>query len=161
MLQGNELIDKAIDIAKKVHKGQYRRDGETPYIVHPLGVAIKFIGDPILIAIALLHDVLEDGDITKKDLLKQEIPPIVVDIVEILTKKDGEKYLDYILRVKNSYQATRIKIEDIKHNYPTTHKSKQERYDMALYILKGGKNEKIWFLEVNFLYIEISFTNML
>ena len=35
MLRGNELIDKARDIATKVHKGQYRRDGITPYIEHP------------------------------------------------------------------------------------------------------------------------------
>ena len=138
-IQGNELIDKAGDIAKKVHKGQYRKNGETPYITHPLGVAINFIGNPTLIAIALLHDVLEDTTISPEELIKEGIPKLVVDVVEILTKRDDEKYLDYILRIKNNPLATMVKIEDIRHNYPTTHKSKQERYDMALYILKGEK----------------------
>ena len=82
---------------------------------------------------------MEDGDITMENLFEQELSLIVVNAVNILTKRDGEKYLDYILRVKNNFFATMVKIEDIKHNYPTSSKSKQERYDMALYILKGNK----------------------
>ena len=138
MLQGQELINKAYAIAVKSHEGQYRRDGKTPYIEHPLIVADKF-KNSIIQSIALLHDVMEDSDITTKDLLEQGIPVIVVNAVVILTKRNDEKYLDYILRVKNNPYTTSIKIEDIKHNYPTTHKSKQERYDLALYILKGEK----------------------
>ena len=138
MLQGKESVLKSLDIATQAHKNQYRRDGITPYITHPIVVASKF-NDPILKSIALLHDVMEDSDITVTDLLKQKIPINVVNAVNILTKRDDETYLDYILRVKNNPYAMAVKIEDIKHNYPTTHKSKQERYDMALYILKGKK----------------------
>ena len=94
---------------------------------------------PVLQSIALLHDVVEDSDITLADLEKEGIPKIVIEGVNCLTKRPDEKYLDYILRVKEFDCATLVKIEDIKHNYPTSHKSKQERYDMALYILKGGK----------------------
>ncbi len=141
MLQGQELIDKVYAIAVKAHEGQYRRDRKTPYIEHPLVVADKF-SSPILQSIALLHDVIEDTEITKEDLLKQEIPTIVVDAVEILTKKEGEKYLDYILRIKGNQSylnqiAILVKIEDIKHNYSTVQKNKQERYELALHILKG------------------------
>lgn len=138
MLKGQELINKAYAIAVEAHEGQYRRDGKTPYITHPIAVAMCF-NDPILKSIAYLHDVIEDTDVTIGYLLKQGIPMIVVNAVVVLTKRDGENYLDYILRVKNNPYAILIKIQDIKHNYSTVQKSKQERYDMALYILKGEK----------------------
>lgn len=138
MLQGKELVLKSLNIATEAHKGQYRRDGKTPYIVHPIAVAMNF-RSPILKSIALLHDVIEDTDVTREDLLEQGIPEVVVDMVEVLTDREGEKYLDYILRVKKYIDTTSVKIADINHNYPTVHKSKQERYDMGLYILKGGK----------------------
>lgn len=138
MLQGQDLINKAYAIATKTHEGQYRRDGKTPYIIHPVAVAMNF-KSPILKSIAYLHDVIEDTDITREDLLEQDIPEVVVDMVEVLTDREGEKYLDYILRVKKYTNATLVKIEDIKHNYATVQKSKQERYEMALYILKGEK----------------------
>ena len=138
MLQGQELIDKVYAIAVKAHEGQYRRDRKTPYITHPLAVADKF-RSPIIQAIALLHDVMEDCGIIPEDLFKQEIPKVVVDAVVLLTKLDDEKYLDYILKIRRNLYAIMVKIEDIKHNYPTVQKSKKERYEMALYILKGEK----------------------
>ena len=136
MLLNRVLILKSLEIAKKAHKGQYRRDGQTPYIEHPIVVADKF-ESPIMQSIALLHDVIEDSDITIEDLSRQDIPFVVINAVNMLTKRNDEKYLDYILRIKNNPFATLVKIEDIKHNYPTSHKSKQERYDMALYILQN------------------------
>ena len=135
MLQGTELIKQAKIISFSAHKGQYRRDGKTPYATHPVAVAGKFM-NPTLHAIALLHDVIEDTNITKEDLLKEGIYPLVVDAVEAMTKQKEEKYLDYILRVKENQLATLVKIEDIKHNYDTVHKIKQERYDIELYILR-------------------------
>ncbi len=136
MLQGKALMFKSLDIAMEAHKGQYRRDGKTSYITHPVAVAMNF-DDPILKSIAFLHDVLEDSDREVEYLLDQNIPVVVVDAVVALTKFEDEKYLDYILRVKENEYATLVKIEDIKHNYSTVQKSKQERYEMALYILKG------------------------
>ncbi len=138
MLQGKELEHQAEMIAFHAHKGQYRRNGTTPYVTHPVAVAGKF-QNSILRSIALLHDVLEDTDTTRKDLLEGFIPSVVVEAVETLTQQKGEKYLNYILRVKINPLATLVKIEDIKHNYITVQKSKQERYDMALYILQETK----------------------
>ncbi len=138
MLQGNKLVLKSLEIAMKAHAGQYRRDGITPYIDHPIAVAMNF-DDPILKSIAYLHDVLEDSNITVKYLDEQGLPVIVVGAVIFLTRKKDESYLDYILKVKKHPYATLVKIADINHNYPTSHKSKQERYEMALYILKGKK----------------------
>ena len=101
MLQEKELIKRAELISLHAHKGQYKRDGKTPYATHPVAVAGEFM-NPTLRAIALLHDVIEDTHVTKDDLLNWGIFLMVVDAVETLTKKEGENYLDYILRVKEN-----------------------------------------------------------
>lgn len=67
------LIDRAYDIAHSFHTGQYRKDGKTPYIFHCIEV-MRFlqkdcgIDDDNILATALLHDVLEDTDITPNEL---------------------------------------------------------------------------------------------
>ena len=87
MLKGRALTIKSLDIATEAHTGQYRRDEKTPYLIHPVAVAMRF-NDPILQSIAYLHDVIEDSDMTLGDLLKQDIPLIVVNAVNMLTKRE-------------------------------------------------------------------------
>ena len=94
-----EIAEK---IAREAHKGQYRKIGEDKgkdYIVHPERIAKSLNGD-LLKASAWLHDVLEDTNVTKDDLLKEGIEPLVVEIVETVSKKEGENYLDFILRIR-------------------------------------------------------------
>ena len=55
--------------------------------------------DEIHMSVALLHDVLEDSDITEELLYEYGIPSIVVDAVVCLTKKDAEDYIEFINRV--------------------------------------------------------------
>lgn len=139
----------ALKIAKKAHKNKFRHDGKTPYITHPIAIE-KQVSPPIWIyydkrgeqlqrSVALLHDVLEDSNITKEDLLKEGVDPYVVNVVEILTKNKFEPYLDYILTIKKNYMAKTIKIEDIKHNLSTLdpkNKTMKDKYELALYILE-------------------------
>ena len=68
-----ELVEKAYTFAQKAHEGQYRQSGE-PYIIHPVEVGLilaKMKMDPITVSAGLLHDVLEDTHITKKDLERE------------------------------------------------------------------------------------------
>lgn len=116
----SELFDKALRIATMAHKGQYRRDGETEYIRHPCAVAEK-LGDQgnatdELLATALLHDVLEDTSVTVEDLLSDGIPSEVILAVVALTHVKGERYEDYIGRVKANEMARKVKVQDILHN---------------------------------------------
>ena len=63
-------VSDAIDLASKLHEGEYRKNNE-PYIIHPLNVAIilaQMNADNDTLAAALLHDTVEDSDITVKDL---------------------------------------------------------------------------------------------
>lgn len=110
------LYNKCYLIALKAHQGQIRKWENIPYINHPLAVANKFKFNKTLRCAALLHDVIEDSNITANDLLLDGIPKNVVDIVIILTRSKEETYFEYIKRVSKNVDATRIKLEDLKNN---------------------------------------------
>lgn len=125
----------AEQIARKAHKGQTRRDGRTPYIVHPADVAARVTTD-VEKAVAWLHDVLEDTALTADDLLAQHVPQDVVDAVQALTRNKDESYTDFIQRVKPNTLAARVKRADIASNLadaPTEHQ--REKYAAALAVL--------------------------
>jgi (p)ppGpp synthase/HD superfamily hydrolase len=65
--------------------------------------------------IGLLHDILEDTDITKQYLI-DEFGQEIADVVEILTRKKHEKYDDYIVRISANTTATIVKIADLTDN---------------------------------------------
>jgi len=95
------LITKAYDYAEDKHKLQKRSSGE-PYFVHLLNVAYelaKLKADPSTICAGLLHDTIEDCEVTKEDFLK-EFPEEVYEIVEAVTKLNNLKFND-----EKEYQA--------------------------------------------------------
>src|SRR3990167_9671840 len=110
----NDLLTKALIVASKAHKGQVDLAGVS-YILHPLRVMAKMdsIEDKI---IAVLHDVIEDSDVTPSSLLLDGFPPEIITVVECLTRKVNESYDDYISRIKKNPTATRIKIADLADN---------------------------------------------
>ena len=82
------LILKAYDVANKMHEGQVRKSGD-PYIQHPLEVAYILatlhVG-PNTIAAGLMHDVLEDTEMTKQEmasLFNDEVAEIVDGVTKI------------------------------------------------------------------------------
>ena len=85
----NDIIKiyKAYDLAKKLHDGQFRKSGE-PYIMHPLSVAIilsQFNADSDTICAGLLHDTLEDTNISKNEL-SELFNSTIADLVDGVTK---------------------------------------------------------------------------
>ena len=142
-----DLLTKALEIAIEAHDGQFRKDGKTPYIKHPMAVAAAFESTKlskqdleIVQAIAVLHDVIEDSDFTSQDLLDRGIPQAVVNDVIVLTHKSEDSYLEYILKFKGHPFATRVKVEDIKHNMSSLgpdSKTKLDKYTLAIYILEN------------------------
>ncbi|HZQ78213.1 MAG TPA: HD domain-containing protein, partial [Acidimicrobiia bacterium] len=82
-------IERAFEVARKAHQDQVRRSGD-PYISHPLSVARILAGlglDDVTIAAALLHDAVEDTDVTLADISK-DFGPDVAAIVDGVTKLD-------------------------------------------------------------------------
>ena len=108
------MFDLALSIAKKAHKGQYDKAG-VDYIEHPLFVA-SLVDTQEEKAVALLHDVLEDSPYTAEELILAGLPETVVSAVQILTKKKGQDYQQYLELVKSSPIARRVKLADLKHN---------------------------------------------
>jgi (p)ppGpp synthase/HD superfamily hydrolase len=109
-----DLIEKSLEIALKAYSGQRDKAGKT-YILHPLRIMSRMETEEEM-AVALLHDVIEDSEFTSADLLGEGIPPIVVEAVQLLSKEEGENYHDFVDRVAENPLATKIKIADIEDN---------------------------------------------
>lgn len=138
------LYEKALRIAGTAHEGQYDKGG-TPYILHPVTVAEKVEGPEAKIT-ALLHDVVEDTDVTLEEL-SAVFPPVIVEAVDRLTKKKGSQYsLDkYLEGVKENEIARKVKLADLEHNMdlsripnPTWEDyRRQEKYKRCMEFLLG------------------------
>lgn len=107
-------LEKALLIAIDAHRNQTDKSGE-PYILHPFRVMLNVdsLGAKI---VALLHDVVEDTDIT---LIKLEIEGFdeeIIDAIRAITKKQNEPNIDYLNRIMLNKLARVVKIRDIKDN---------------------------------------------
>lgn len=136
-----DIVNQAKELATKVHQGQFRWDGKTPYITHPEAVADQ-LTTPEEKAVGYLHDVVEDTKVTLDDLRETGFPEEVVLGVGAMTNPKRENtYLEYIKTVMNNPIATNVKIADIRHNMSTMPDSKKRqslyaKYELALYILE-------------------------
>ena len=108
-----EMTIKAMKIAYEAHLGQLDYN-DVPHIFHPYHLAEQ-MDDEVSCTVALLHDVVEDTPITLSDL-EQIFPAQVVEIVRLLTHDEGVDYFDYIREIKKNPIATKVKLEDLKHN---------------------------------------------
>ena len=108
------LEELAFEIAKEAHAGQTDKAG-LDYILHPLQVAAEMTTDEEK-AVALLHDIIEDTDVTASELLAKGLPDNVVEAVKALTKKHNQNYAAYLAGVKKNRLATAVKLADLKHN---------------------------------------------
>ncbi len=108
------LIEKSLTIALRAYAGKTDKAGRE-YIHHPLRLMAKMTTDSEM-SVALLHDVIEDSDITAAELLAEGIPRVVVEAVLCLTKQSGEDYQTFVLRTKQNAIARKVKIADIEDN---------------------------------------------
>ncbi len=109
-----KLLELAIKIAHKAHAGQLDKAGK-PYILHPLTVMAQMDTDESKI-VAMLHDAIEDSDLTIVELVQAGFPKLITDAIAAITKLDGEMYADYLLRVMANAIARKVKIADVTHN---------------------------------------------
>ncbi|TNV67853.1 HD domain-containing protein [Trichococcus shcherbakoviae] len=121
------LEELAFEIAKEAHAGQTDKAG-LDYILHPLQVAAEMTTDEEK-AVALLHDIIEDTDVTASELLARGLPDNVVEAVEALTKKHNQNYAAYLAGVKKNRLARAVKLADLKHNSDLTRLEKITQKD--------------------------------
>jgi len=116
-------LEDAIILAAENHKGTTDKAGQS-YILHPLPVMLRMNTETERIA-AVLHDVVEDTDVTLDDLRDMGYPDEVINAVDCLTKpeKDPEAEFDkdqlyesFIERVATNPVARRVKLADLSEN---------------------------------------------
>ena len=135
-----KLTRKAMLIAYEAHKNQVDKSG-VPYIYHPIHVAEQMDTENECI-IALLHDVVEDTNVTFKQL-EEVFSKEIIDILKLLTREENIEYDEYIKRIKNNSIACKVKIADLTHNLDKTRLDfvtevdvkRNEKYKKALQIL--------------------------
>lgn len=111
-------LEKAIKLAAIKHYGQ-RDKSNKPYIFHLLYV-MNNLDDLKAKIVGVLHDILEDTDITRNDLLNYGFSEGIVSAVETLTKSKNQKYMEYIDNIKSNNIARKVKLIDLKHNMDLT-----------------------------------------
>lgn len=140
-----EMITRAYQCAEKAHEGQMRKSGE-PYIIHPIAVSIILVDmgmDSETICAGLLHDVVEDTDISLETLKKEFNADVaaLVDGVTKLTKitysskeeRQAENVRKMLLAMAKDVRVIIIKLADRLHNMRTiSFQKEQKQRDIAL-----------------------------
>ncbi len=109
---------RTILFAYDAHRGQYDKSG-LPYITHPLHVAETMETEDECV-VALLHDVLEDTDITIEDMTRVGVSARQIAALQLLCHDDSVPYLDYVQAIRVDPIARKVKLADLHHNSDLT-----------------------------------------
>lgn len=113
------MVEQAYAIIMVAFSNKFDLNGK-PYVFHLERVASKF-DDPELKCIALLHDLVEDCENwTIERLYKVGFSSNVCTAVDVLTRRDGEPYDQYIGRVASNWRCVRVKLDDLRDNMDLT-----------------------------------------
>lgn len=124
----DDALETAIALACESHRGQVDKAGR-PYILHPLRLMLGFDSMSEQI-VAVLHDVIEDTEVTLDSLRALGFEPDVVGAIDALTRRKGETYESFIDRVLENPLATRIKIRDLRDNMDLSRLSHLDKDDL-------------------------------
>lgn len=127
----DNLLERAVRLAAKVHKGQVDRF-EKPYILHVMRVMMRGqeFDEQVLGA---LHDVLERSELTMSELEKKGFPPRVLKALDAITRRADETYEQYIDRVVEDSLAIRVKINDLADKMDLLHVEQLDPSDLKRY----------------------------
>jgi guanosine-3',5'-bis(diphosphate) 3'-pyrophosphohydrolase len=105
---GIASVRRAYEVAQAAHSGQTRDEG-SPYIVHPVRVALSLVDElnlfsPSLVCSALLHDVIEDSDVTRTDIARM-FDEQIAEIVWLLTKFEDVSLREYLSRIEKAAET--------------------------------------------------------
>lgn len=112
------MLDKAILIASTAHQGQMDKAGE-PYILHPLRVMLTRRTETERIC-AVLHDVIEDTNITLDYLKNEGFSENILSVLDALTRRKNETYDEFIDRILRNKIACYVKLADLSDNMDLT-----------------------------------------
>jgi len=124
----SDLLDEAIILATQAHRGQTDKAG-APYILHPLRVMLTQ-NDAVRRITAVLHDVVEDSDITPQ-FIKERFGDTIADAIVALTRRDDEDYEAFVSRCASNTVARDVKRADIEDNLDLSRLSNVSERDLA------------------------------
>lgn len=119
------LWQTAASLACRLHRGQVRKDGWTPYVAHPFRVAMIVANifiekDPVVAAAALLHDAIEDTPADREEIAEKvspEVAAVVCELTKDMRLPEEERERQYLESIRNaSWQARLIKLADVYDN---------------------------------------------
>lgn len=151
-MNGQPLIEKAMALAVGAHAGQLRKDAPVPYIVHPVSVALILARrnfSDLVVAAALVHDVVEDTSVTLSDV-ERELGEEVAALVAPVTHDES---LSWEERKKAYIEAVHAASAEAKA-IATADKIANARNLLAAYDTQGpdvwkhfnaGREKKLWF----------------
>lgn len=140
-------LEKAIIIAVQAHQGQVDKSSQA-YVLHPLRMMLK-LQTPEEQIVAVLHDVVEDTDVTMHQLAEAGFSDPVLTALGLLTHDKAIPYMNYIDAVAQNQLATNVKLVDLQDNMdmnripePTDKDFKRlERYKVAFRFLSDAVAE--------------------
>lgn len=138
-----DLTKKAMNLMFELHKDQKEKSG-VAYVFHPWHVA-ENMDDENSTIVALLHDSVEDTDVTLDDLRNEGFPDEVIEAIALMTHTDGVSYMDYVKGLAHNPIAKKVKLSDLKHNSDITRLNqitekdlqRVEKYKKAIEYLEG------------------------
>lgn len=125
----DSLLEKALQIATDAHIYQVDKAGKS-YIFHPIRVANRCNNDNERI-VALLHDTIEDMEVTAEYLLIEGFPRNIVDAILSVTRNKDESYEDFIKRSRLNPIGRQVKIHDLEDNMDITRLSELTEKDLV------------------------------
>lgn len=112
------LTKKAMKIAFEAHKNQVDKSG-MPYIYHPIHLAEQMASEET-VCVALLHDVVEDTDMTFEQLAAYGFSSKIIEALKLMTHEESVPYMDYVSKIKENDIARQVKLADLRHNSDLT-----------------------------------------
>ena len=124
------MTEQAFELVEELFSNKTDKGGH-PYINHLLRVSSNVKGKTAK-TVALLHDIIEDTNTTKEDLIEMGFLEEVVEAVDILSRRENETYKDFILRIisSNNPLAINVKIADLEDNMDLTRISNSTQKDI-------------------------------
>ena len=123
------MTRKAMRVMFDAHKEQVDKTG-LPYVFHPFHVAEQ-MEDETTTIVALLHDVVEDTDLTLDDLRAMGFSVEVCQALDLMTHRAGVPYMDYVRAIKTNPVAVKVKLADLRHNSDLTRMDTPTEKDLA------------------------------
>ena len=141
LMTPTEQLAKAYELAATKHFGQFDKAGR-PYFEHVSKVRYLLKSDDDeLNAIAILHDIMEDTDVTPEYLRSLGFSERVINGIVAMTKRSGESYDDYIQRLLQNRDASLVKMADLRHNSDIRRQKdvRQKDFDRTVKYMKTYK----------------------